>query len=838
MKKNHLLIITSLFLFYAINNYFWLSQNQLPISYDEGIHLWTNLRFVRAFIYPAHHRLYELLHANTTHWPPLFYFTAFLFNIIFGTSYIVSVMTNMLFFALLIISLYLIGKEIHSSSVGILAVIIASLYPIIYGHSRLFLLDFALTAVVTFSIYCLIKTDRFRNLFWSVIFGISAGLGMLTKWSYLFFILPLFIYIAIISLRDIKKEKHLLMAILISFLIGSIWYVMNIERVGFALGHFKRGIGRHVYHPLEEIQWIVLTFNNNMLSFLFFLLFIICAAIFYIRINSKSKTFVTIWYSIPLLAISFVKWKQARFLMPILPCFALISAMSLGSIKNRKFKNVLVGFIFIIGLVQYFNISYNDKITKRMEIYNRHLKTINIFYRPELEGTYSIIGASPPHKTSWRHIDLVKSFVSHIQELDGYPFMAGIIYDEDACNIGLNNLFANRVMNYYLIRELIKSDVTLLGEISLALNQKDETKRFIEFIADMQGIVYISKKNMWPTLDDSDFFLNKKSQIVQSRRNKAIDNPQLFFRNKWQAILRLEDNTTKPWRLFFGNRLRIAKILRYRLMNDQRLFGLINSREKFSFIDRVKLPYGYYANVYLYNIPEIRKDNLAIKIFNGKVKMFYKEKELTKATGITFFFTYNNKTYTYADAIWDYHTISPYQIRVISEWPDPGIKQVILVSADLNKKNTVNISVTLESQKDIKLDHWHMDSLMSNVYKEWICPFSQGIFKEIPIFSVPCIYEQGNIRYAVPNIAGIKTHMNNSLPAVLFMCSDDIDTPVCSDLHNTGYYHNARCLRVAASSKIELKKGSPKKCLDMDIVLMSNSELERFVRKERFAYEK
>jgi len=295
MKKSHLFIIISLWLFYAINNYFWLSQNKLSISYDEGIHLWTNLRFVDAFISPEHNRFNALLHANTTHWPPLFHFTASLFNMIFGVSYTVSVMTNMLFFALLIVSLYLIGKKIHSPSAGILASSIVSLYPIIYGYSRLFLLDFALTSVVTFSVYCLIKTDRFKDLSWSIIFGISAGLGMLTKWSYLFFILPLFLYVAIESLRDKEKQlsldriKNFLMTVVVSFIISSVWYVLNIERVGFALYRFKRCIENPVFQPLEGIQWFILTFNNNMLSFLFFLLFIICAAMFYTRKNKNES---------------------------------------------------------------------------------------------------------------------------------------------------------------------------------------------------------------------------------------------------------------------------------------------------------------------------------------------------------------------------------------------------------------------------------------------------------------------------------------------------------------------------------------------------------------------
>jgi hypothetical protein len=316
-------------------------------------------------------------------------------------------------------------------------------------------------------------------------------------------------------------------------------------------------------------------------------------------------------------------------------------------------------------------------------------------------------------------------------------------------------------------------------------------EKFIKIIADMQGIIYISKNNTWPTLNDKGYFLSKEWELSPEETNKT--------------------------------------------MNDQRLIGLINSRKKFSFIDRIKLPHDYYANIYLYNIPEIRKNDLAVKFFNGKIKIFYKEEELTKATGITFFFTNNNKTYTYADAIWDYSIISPYQIRATSEWPDLGIKQVIFVSLDLNKKDTINISITLESQQDMKLDHWQICSLLSKLYKEWVGSSSQGI----SVFSSPYRYKQVNSRHAAFSIVGIKTHIENSLPAALFVCSNNIDNTVSTGLSNIGYYYNnARCVSVDSNSEIELEKGNPKRCLDMDITLMSNHELDDIVQKERFAREK
>ncbi|MBU1912199.1 MAG: glycosyltransferase family 39 protein, partial [Candidatus Omnitrophica bacterium] len=495
MKRSHRVILGALFLFYAVNNYIWLSQNKLPVSYDEGIHLWTSLRFVRAFLHPAHSIFYELIDANTTHWPPLFYFIASLFNLIFGLSYIVSVMTNMLFFLILIVSLYLIGKKLYSPFIGVLSATILSFYPIIYGHSRLFQLDFALTAIVTLSIYCLISTDRFRSLLWSIIFCISAAIGMLIKWSYIIFILPLVLYMIIACLSDSKirdflyRLKKLLIALAISFIIPSLWYIKRNRGI---LSHLRIAFENTSIPTFENIRCLILSFNNSILSFIFFLLFIVCLAIFYIKSKSKFKVFFTIWSFIPLILLSFIKFKQARFFMPVLPCFALISAIGIDLIGNKRVKNIVVIFVFSTGLMQYFNSSFTYRIDEKNKFRSKD-KNINILYKPYLEGVYSIIGAAPPRRIDWRQEDIAKSFAGHIQELKDYPFIMGIIWDEN--NIGLNNLFANRVMNYYVIKELMRSDAVLSGEIALAMNQKDETKKFLDFITDMQGVVYISKNS-------------------------------------------------------------------------------------------------------------------------------------------------------------------------------------------------------------------------------------------------------------------------------------------------------------------------------------------------------
>lgn len=783
MKKTHFLIIAGLFLLYGIANYFWLLQNKL-LSYDEGAHLWTSLRFVRAFVQPTHNILYELFYANTTHWPPLFYFIASLFNIIFGVSYLASVMTNMLFFLVLIVSLYLIGKKIYSPEVGILASSIVSLYPIIYGHSRLFQLDFALTAVVTFSVYCLLSSNRFRNPYWSIIFAISFGLGMLIKWSYIFFIFPLFIYVGIEYVIDSKNKKFLhkikkvLLISVVAFFTSSVWYLMRADRSILALKFLIAKFNNYTFYPREEIEWFILTFNNAMLSFSFFLLFIICFTFFYTNAKSRYKFFITIWYLIPLLLLTFVTLKQARFFMPILPAFALISASGLELIKHRKLKNAIIILVISLGLVQFFSASFNKNINNL-----KWHRAIDMVYKPYLEDYYSIVGAAPPHTTDWRYVDIAQSFARRIQEFNGYPLVIGVIYEQN--DVGLHRLFSSHVVSYYITKELINSDVVFLNTVTPVL----KGFVFIELIADMQGLLYISKGRRWPSFNDI----------------YGFDGSQAWSNS---------------------------------LMKDERLVKLINSSKRFHLIDTIALPDNYYANLYLYNIPEIRKGDITIKIFNGKIKIFYKGKEITNDVGIVSKVAYNNISYEYKDPV--VYNISANQLEMKARWSDLDVTQSTIVSVSQDNKNTIDIKVKLESQEDIVLDDWYTNSLISKEYKEWIRPFLKGIFKEISMFSDPNNFELLDPGHKETNIIGIKENTRAGLPAMLFQCHNT-ETMVYASVWNSTYFHNSRCVSIGTGgpkvAQIALSAGIPREILNLRISVLDDLSLEKIISgiEEKFS---
>ena len=71
------------------------------------------------------------------------------------------------------------------------------------------------------NIYCLIKLDNFKSIKWSVLYGITVGLGLLTKDAFLMFFFIPWLYVVIRSLIE-KTEKIKVLNILTTIISGSL----------------------------------------------------------------------------------------------------------------------------------------------------------------------------------------------------------------------------------------------------------------------------------------------------------------------------------------------------------------------------------------------------------------------------------------------------------------------------------------------------------------------------------------------------------------------------------------------------------------------------------------
>jgi len=188
----HLIALAFLWLFHTVNNWFWLATNAVSTGWDGPRHLTRLLMYDRILEHVDVVSLFQAVTLNGgkwSHYPPLFYFSALLLQRLLGVSEDIAAMTNVIYMAILLLSVYGIGAKMFGKQVGLLASCLVSLFPMSFSMARYFYLDYALTAAVALSVCLLLLTSGFESRKYSLLFGLGLGLGMLIKWLFVFFLL-------------------------------------------------------------------------------------------------------------------------------------------------------------------------------------------------------------------------------------------------------------------------------------------------------------------------------------------------------------------------------------------------------------------------------------------------------------------------------------------------------------------------------------------------------------------------------------------------------------------------------------------------------------------------
>ncbi len=413
MRKRELFplfFLLALLSFHAVTNYIWLRQDTMVPIFDAQFHN-MRLNMYEVLKNPSMSMLSSVssIFEIGSFYPPFLPFSAALVNIFFGTSLDVSVMTNIFYFALLLFSVYKIGVKIDTPATGLLAALLVSLYPGIVGLSRILLPGFALCALISFSIYSLLYSDTFRNRKYSLLFGISVGAGMLTKWTFVFFLFGPLCYIFMELMKDnsipinlrrkgIARTVRSFLAIsklqflnitysfLITFFIAGAYYLKFSEiKDLFNLGLFQAETTGMLWYGIKNIMYYPLGLINIHISFIFFVVFIF--ALFCLGVSKakiKKRGLLALWIAAPYIIYTFIiPTKDIRYIHGFLPAIALFSAAGLMRIADRKVKTAIVTLVISFGLLQFFDTSFGyDIIPDASPIYIKTLSApIEVRYR-------------------------------------------------------------------------------------------------------------------------------------------------------------------------------------------------------------------------------------------------------------------------------------------------------------------------------------------------------------------------------------------------------------------------------------------------------------------------
>ena len=380
IKKDYSKIIfLVILLWYAAGNIIWWFLNTPIIPYDISA-----LHFNDIFVKDA-------LFTNA---PLLTWIMKFMFYI-FGKEYfdLIIIFINYIFFTIALFFIYKLGTLLKNRETGVISMILFALTPAIYGMSRQFgALEYHITAAIILNIYCLLKTNCFKDRKWTILYGLSTGFGLLIKDEFLAYCIVPFLFVVFKSFGDgVTKTKAL--NIIISIFLGCLSAGCHYFRdpiIIKVLTDFSRNQVESLF-TFKNMRVMTLGLWENLLSPPIFIIFAAGLIWFVFKYKNKYKNLILLWILVPWLGIILMPhFKLPEYGAGFIPAIILIAALFTAHIKRQNIKNILLSLIIIAGIFQYFWFSYApDKNIFQLEYrYKKYivryfdLSYRNIIYNP------------------------------------------------------------------------------------------------------------------------------------------------------------------------------------------------------------------------------------------------------------------------------------------------------------------------------------------------------------------------------------------------------------------------------------------------------------------------
>ncbi len=433
MGKRAYLLLALLFAVMAVTNHFWLSYDRVPPDWDEAEHMMSALNhhrilgdFAREPDFSPHgikEVLRRLVHVDSFVYPPLVTFMGGLLMFIGDKSTHTVAMINIVFLAILIVSVFQIGKKMGDEKIGLLSVLLVLLYPVVFGLARMPMLDFALLAMTALSVCLLLHSEFFTRRGYTILFGISLGLGMLTKPVFMTnMLIPVAYVVGHCLLRFIRGEmpaKALrdralwaLGALIVGVLIAALWYGPHAHRMG--------GLRRIAATELWGLEPYSIEANLYYLHLLivrhiglpFFILFVYGVCRLRGSVTRFNAGLLLLWMVGLYVMLTVVPQKTVRQSLGLLLPISVISAIGLR--RATRYRTVLTIVVLLYGVTQFAALSLpRPMLADRVG---------------EFRWAGHYVFGRPPENGNWRLADTVRGMDSQVRKIgivSDHPFVNG-----------------------------------------------------------------------------------------------------------------------------------------------------------------------------------------------------------------------------------------------------------------------------------------------------------------------------------------------------------------------------------------------------------------------------
>ena len=230
------LALAAIMFFSGAGSVYWIQHNVVPLGHDTAGHLERTLDIAHLLARPSWQTLFQVITFHDLR-PPIMYILAQPFYWLFGYNAHSATFANVALLALILWLTFDFGRRWANARVGLFAALLTALFPMLAAMSRLFYLDNIVAALVLINLLALLRCENFARRGWSLLWGVSLGMGMLAKWPYpIHILLPTlfvlwrahFFQAQWLALRKLQVDwRKLGLALLVAIILVAIWYLPN-----------------------------------------------------------------------------------------------------------------------------------------------------------------------------------------------------------------------------------------------------------------------------------------------------------------------------------------------------------------------------------------------------------------------------------------------------------------------------------------------------------------------------------------------------------------------------------------------------------------------------------
>ncbi len=336
---------------------FWLcswmpEDSTMAMSFEQGKDALTHGSLVAEVLVKVENsgfRDFLSILSSNINYPPLYHLVIACSYLLLGKNFILAMHGVSIFLAVLVLFVtFLIGSRYSSDKVGFFSCILLSLFPQFYKYVVILTPHMAVVLATSLSLYLLYRSQYFRNLRYSIMFGLVFGLSLYVKHEVLIFIIPALIYVLICAFK--RREKYFLRNILLSLTVFSVFFVIFfliyiVPDFGglyhrMRLREHQNIVGKSVF-SFSSLMFYIWIFFNIQLHKIIAVFSLFSAMLFFRNKYIKDKLLLLVYIVAPIGIFTFIPAKWPEYAMPILPMVAVIIIGGVFSIRRKKISMVL-----------------------------------------------------------------------------------------------------------------------------------------------------------------------------------------------------------------------------------------------------------------------------------------------------------------------------------------------------------------------------------------------------------------------------------------------------------------------------------------------------------------